>query len=253
MNSSPLNIKKNNVNRCLTGGKFVLTSAMLQPLNEKIYYAEKKHSTLGIPLGMRMAVILLEDESVMVYSPLPWTENLHTAVSTLGKVSLIFAPNQFHNLGIESWKQNNPEAKVLCSPELNQKLKGIADVEVTQEGGSLEQASEFFLEKIQGMPSVNELVLMHKPSNTLLVADLLFYFPDAGGLMSLYARANKVREFPSPPILWKLAVKDKALYKRSINRIRGWEIDSLFLCHGKCIRKNAEYEVSQGLATVFND
>jgi hypothetical protein len=128
---------------------------MLTALNERVHYGEKKHSTLGIPLGMRMAVILLEDKSVMVYSPLPWTEDLHKAVLTLGEVSLIFAPNQFHNLGIQSWKQNNPKAKVLCSPELNKKLKGIADIEVTQEGGSLEQASEFFLEKVQGMPAVN--------------------------------------------------------------------------------------------------
>ena len=236
----------------MTSIKSVLISAMLQKLNERVYYGEKKHHALGIPLGMRMAVILLEDKSLMIYSPLPWTEDLQKAVSKLGEVSLIFAPNQFHNLGVKSCKERNPEAKVLCSPELNKKLKGIADIEITQEGGSLEQASEFFLEKIQGMPAVNELVLMHKPSNTLIVADLLFYFPDSSGLMSLYAWINKIRDFPKPPILWNLAVKDKVVYKRSINRIRGWEVDSLFLCHGKCIETNAEHEVSQGLATVLD-
>jgi hypothetical protein len=103
--------------------------------------------------------------------------------------------------------------------------------------------------RIDGMPQVEEHVFLHKPSRTLIVADLVFNFAPATGWTSFMRRTLMgVKEHPDAARVYPLQVKDRAAYNRSIEKLFTWDFDHLITGHNEPIMGNAKPLLRAALA-----
>ena len=81
----------------------------------------------GVALGTRMAVFKLENEHLLVYSPVKLTESLEAELNALGKVKYIIAPNPFHHIYVNGYLKAYPEASFYCTAKLIKKRPDLKD------------------------------------------------------------------------------------------------------------------------------
>lgn len=193
----------------------------------------------GIALPASATVIRLPDRSLLVYSPIDFDDEAAAALGALGEVAHLVAPNRLHHLFAASAKARWPRAAVHAAPgvaakqpalAVDRELAGAGDADRAW-GGALE------LELVGGVPKLGEVVLFHRPSGTLVCADLLFRMQHRQNLRTRLAFAlmgvggGKLAQSRA----WGFARKDKTAARASAERILGWPIERLALCHGGAV------------------
>jgi len=197
----------------------------------------------GMPFGTRMAVIDT-GEGLLLISPVQATEARVAAVEALGTVRWILAPNPLHHLFVEGWRQVLPEAQLVAAPFLPARRPDIdwdvvldADLEVPWPD------EHVAVEVVYGHPSHVEVVVMHRPTATLLVADLV---QNLGHPEQDWSRVQReglalacmVRR-PGPPTDLKLTVDDPTTMAACADRIAAWAPTRIVPCHGPSIDEDA--------------
>lgn len=208
--------------------------------------------------------------SVAVFAPVTLTPEVRETVSSLGgKVKYIAALDMEHHLHVTSWKNAYPDAEVIAPEGLWEKRQSNPEFKNTpfhhvfmreksikgqQQSISEEFDAEFETEYVHGHGS-RELVFLHKPSRTLIEADLLFNLPareqysltneaaDCGILTRLVNPLLSTR----PPATWQkrfawyiLSPRDRGAFRESMQRIDRWGFDRLIPCHGDMIESGAK-------------
>src|SRR3954471_8249184 len=143
---------------------------------------------LGLRLTATMAVLRLSDGELLVYSPLRLTPGRRTAIEALGRVTHLYAPNLGHHSWIGEWAAAFPSARVHVPPGLSKKRRELRVDRV--EGEAPEPAFEGTIDeiRIEGC-RLGETALLHRPSRTLIVADLVHNVGrPVHGWTAIYAR-----------------------------------------------------------------
>lgn len=114
--------------------------------------------------------------------------------------------------------------------------------------------NEFNVEYIESIAS-QELVLLHKPSKTVIEADLLFNLPATEQFLKsgtsptsgvLFKLLTPVFSTKSPATWQKrlgwyvLSSKDRSGFAQSLRRIDSWEFDRIIPCHGDVIERDSK-------------
>lgn len=164
----------------------------------------------GVKIPSRSTVLRLEHGDLLVYSPIAEMPG----VDELGSVTHIVEPSRYHHLFVGAARSRWPDASVhQC---------GFGAVDPTVEAVH-----------IDGVPKIDEVVLFHRPSGTLVVADLFFNMT-AENWMSRIAfavtgvggdRVAQSRE-------WNWACKDKAAARASMKQVLALPIQRVAFCHG---------------------
>lgn len=218
-----------------------------------------------VKIGGRGTLIKLSSGALAIYSPVALTDEVRAAITARGgNVKYIIAPDIEHHIFITPWSRAFPDAQVIGVEGLPEKreaadqsedTRGVKfhhvysasnrhDLSVSPEFDA-EFAAEFF-------PSHQnkELALLHKPSRTLLEADLLFNLPATeqfsksgvspttgiftkifAGLMNMRGEATWQRR-----VLWYgPAGKDRQGFGESAARVAKWDFDRIVPCHGDVI------------------
>lgn len=175
----------------------------------------------------------------------------------------IIAPDIQHHLHITAWKKAFPDARILAPEGLWEKRQKTPEFKDTpfdyvfkKEGSphsiSEEFDHEFDVEYVHAHGS-RELVFLHKPSRTLIEADLLFNLPakeqyskteegsTANFLTRLVLPVLSVRT-PSTGhrrFAWWILANDRDEFQASMRRIIRWDFDRLIPCHGDVIETGA--------------
>ena len=71
---------------------------MLRQLDNNLWVAEQPLKFMGLPVGTRMTVIRLADNSLLLISPIEITPKIKQQLISLGTVKYLIAPNLFHHL-----------------------------------------------------------------------------------------------------------------------------------------------------------
>ncbi|BFZ56702.1 hypothetical protein PYCC9005_003750 [Savitreella phatthalungensis] len=210
-------------------------------------------------IGARATAVKLRDNSLLIFSPVAWSEEVESALEKLSgskptRVSYLVAPDREHYLQLRDYSQRFPEAKLIGVKELPEKLPGVTWHKVYGEAkyDNVEPgfADEFDVAYVSGHLN-HELVLLHKASRTLIEADLLFNLPateqyegvsSSAGILGwlspfrhLKADSGSHRWFNA-----NMAAKDKPAFKREIQEIARWQFDRIVPCHGEVIETNAK-------------
>jgi hypothetical protein len=148
-----------------------MTISLTKVVDDRIWALDRPVWFGGVKLRARTTVVRLEDGSLLLHSPAPPTEALSEALRALGPVGWLVVPNCFHHLGAPEAAARFPEARVVGPASAlarNQALR--FDVDIHAFG---EHVAEFESLPLQGVPFLDETVLHHRPTQTLLGADIV--------------------------------------------------------------------------------
>ncbi|KAJ6132283.1 hypothetical protein N7471_007498 [Penicillium samsonianum] len=142
-----------------------------------------------LQFGGRGTLVKLATGSLAVFSPVSLTPEVRETVESLGgNVQYITAPDIEHHLNLTPWKDAYPQAEILAPEGLYEKRQSNPEFKDTPfqhvfkkddklpRSISKEFDAEFESEYVYGHGS-RELVFLHKPTRTVIEADLLFNLP----------------------------------------------------------------------------
>lgn len=226
-----------------------MTSDALVPIAADVWHVPAP--SLRLPGGARMPIastlVRLPDRSLLLYSPVPLDEARAAAIAQVGEVAHIVAPNLWHHLYAKAAAERYPRATLHAAPGLAQKRSELKiDRELTEPDSAWGDALDALV--IAGAPKLNEVVLLHRPTGTLVCADLVFNLPAPETFMSrvLFAMTGVGGSRLAQSRAWKLAVRDRAAARASVERLLSWDVRRLSPVHGTPVDLDAA-----GLASVM--
>ena len=198
----------------------------------------------GARFEARMTIVRLGDGSLVVHSPGPLAAAVHDWMLTLGRVAVIVAPGNFHHLHVADCQCAFPDAQTWICPGVERRQRALRFDGVL--GGRLPASmqTEFEQAFVCGR-LMAEVALLHRPTRTLLLVDLVERFGDdtpnvnwmwrAG--MNLFGMWNRPALAPEYRIAgWK----DRATARAALERILAWDFDRVVIAHGDLIERDAK-------------
>lgn len=210
----------------------------LQKVGHRIWTASFELKALGLDFGRNVTVLQLATGELVIHSTAPFGESIEGEIRELGPVRWITDPMLDHDTFSKQGVAAFPEATFLA-PEGFVDLEGVAQRHLLPT--PVEWQGEIEVLKIEGAPSFAEHVFFHNPSKTLIVCDLLVNFPDKMGLWesTLLRLGLGPHRAPGTSRRLKLAIKDKAAFRKSIEKVLKWDFESVVVGHGKPIVEDA--------------
>jgi hypothetical protein len=127
----------------------------------------------GVRMRARTTVVRLRDGSLLLHTPAPITDALADELRALGPVRWLVVPNRWHHLGTPDAAIRFPEAKVVAPTSAlarNGELKLHLDIRAAE---FAERVPELETLPLDGVPFWDETVLYHRPTRTLIGADIV--------------------------------------------------------------------------------
>lgn len=188
----------------------------------------------GCTGSVRMSVIGDGDDLVL-YSPVALGRDHVAQIATRGRVGLIIAPNLYHHMFLRDAVAAFPEARVLVPEGLLEKIGPVDRAEVMAPGLDLRLPAELDHHLFAGH-AIRETSLFHRPSGTLVTADLLYnYHAEHYAAEKAFFWLVGIYGRPMVPFYHRFAIEDKGDVRRLIDRVRSWPVRQIVPCHGRII------------------
>ena len=221
----------------------------LTQFDEGVWVDSQPVSIVGMELTTTMTVLRLRDGELLLYSPISLTPERQAAVSALGRVAHLYAPNLFHHLYVGAWAAAFPDARLHAAEGLTKKRKDLRIDRV--HGGPREPAFTDLVDevRIEGC-RLGETALVFRPARLLLVADLVHNVGrPQGAWTKLYTRAMGFydRVALSRVLRWT-AFSDRSAARRSIDQLLGMPFERAIVGHGTPLRAGAKEALTSAFA-----
>jgi len=148
-------------------------SALTAVVPDRIWSLERPVWFSGARLRARTTVLRLDDGGLLLHTPAPPSDALAEQLRALGPVRWLVVPNCWHHLGAPAAAARFPEARLVGPASAlarNQALRLDLDI---HDASFREQVPELEALPLQGVPFWDETVLYHRPTQTLIGADLV--------------------------------------------------------------------------------
>ena len=221
----------------------------MTPFAEGVWLASDPVRIVGMRLSATMALLRLGDGSLLAYSPVALTAERRAAVAALGPVAHVYAPSLFHHRWAVDWAAAFPSARVHAPAAL---AKKEPDLRIDRAlGREPEPAFAGVVDElhIDGC-RLDETVLVHRPSRTLVVADLVHNVGRPEGAWArLYTRAMGFydRVALSRMLRWA-AFSDRAAARRSVDAVLAQPFERLVVGHGAPLAAGAREALAAAYA-----
>jgi hypothetical protein len=211
-------------------------SALTPVIADRIWTMNRPVWFSGVRLRARTTVIRLDDGSLLLHSPAPPSDALVEELRALGPVRWLVVPNTFHHLGTPPAKARFPEAQVIGPASALGKNKALAiDVDI-RDARLAELLPELEALPLDGVPFLDETVLFHRPTRTLLGVDIVLcaHAADhwtwrwAARVVGCYERLRV------PPDV-KKKIADKGAAARSVAGILARPAERLIVAHADIV------------------
>lgn len=223
-------------------------------------------------------MVKLQSGSLAVFSPVALTPNVQDKIQSMGNdVRYIAALDYEHHIFLGPWSKAFPQAHVIGVEGLPEKREGhkataglkFAHVFTQGNKGDVRISEEFdreFESEYFHAHANKELVFFHKPSKTMIEADLIFNLPateqysrtgihpTSGVLTNIF---NKIQNTQGSAIwqkrlTWHALAKDRKAFAQSAAAANRWDIQRIIPCHGDVIETNGK-SVYQKMMSWFLD
>lgn len=218
---------------------------VLEPIADGVWT-----STVEVPLlkVMRipaaMTVLALPGDELLLHSPVPLTPERKAEVDALGRVTHLYSPNSFHHLSLGFWSAACPHAKVHGSRALAKKRP---ELRIDRFQDAPEPAFHNVLDevRIDGF-LLEEAVLLHRASKTLVVADLVHHMTPTHRLTRWYASmAGFNGGVALSAVIRKTSFPDEAAARKSIDAVLALDFERIVVGHGSVITQNPKEQLAR--------
>jgi hypothetical protein len=219
---------------------------LLAPLATDVWVARRPLPLAVGDIGARMTVLRLPDRSLLLHSPVQLDASLSQALRELGTVKWLVGPNKVHHLFLGDSVKAFPDAALCGAPGLAQKRRDLAFRYVLAPERPPGWPESVKLQLVEGAPQMNEVALLHTPSRTLVLTDLVF---------------NVTRETPNharlfhwlvgatgrfgPHRLIRLFIRDRPAARRTLDRVLAWDFDRIVMSHGEVLETGGRRALEQ--------
>jgi hypothetical protein len=225
-----------------------------KPIGDSIWVKHFPFRLLGAPFGKTTTVIRLENGDLIIHSAAPLASEDVAAVGELGRPRWLMEGSRMHETFAASMRTLFPEATYLLPPRFPLSFDHLAPAEKLRVKGLPESwRGEVEMERIGGVPAVEEHAVWHRSSRTLILSDFVFNMAlDPGERVPFFLRwISGIKVFPATSRLVKFATKDKKAVAKSIDRILEWDIDQVVVGHGEIMTVNAKDLLKETLDWVY--
>lgn len=225
---------------------------MLVAFGKSIWLADgpRVKAAAGFCYPTRMAVITLPGDLLFIWSPVPLSADMKAALSAIGTVRHIVAPNSLHDSFLAEWQAAFPEASCHAAPGLAQKRPDISFASELSDCPNAGWASSLDQVVFFGNVITTEVVFFHRDSGTVIFTDLLQQMPLDwfSGWRRVVARLDLMTEDrPTVPRKFRLAFRDKAGARAALAKVQSWPVRKVVMAHGTPVMSDAQ----QVLDTAF--
>ena len=205
----------------------------LTNIAENIWEAVAPLKLPGLRMDHRMTVVRLANGELLVHSPIEYSAELKSSLLELGEPRWFVAPSRFHDMFWPQWFGAFPKARFVAAPGVKQDHRELPFSDVLEENTNLWDGEISVLE-IRGAPKLNEVALLHAPSRSLIVADLVFNIDATAqnALGRLFLRANGIYRKPGISRIYRSCIKERSAFIQSLQQIQSHPFDRLIIGHG---------------------
>jgi len=210
-----------------------MSDALIAHVAPGIHTIDTKQRFLGLEMGARMTILTL-DQGLLVHSPIAVEPS---QIAHLGDPRWVLAPNLFHHLYVGPWAEAGIET--WGAPGLPDKRKDVAFA------GTLTTRSHPFGPDIEVLPLscfdlTREVVVLHRPSRTLIVTDLVINLAQNAPRLTRWA-LRCACGYPGcrTTLLERVGMRRDAA-RRDLETIAAWDFDRLIMAHGEVIPRNGK-------------
>lgn len=103
--------------------------------------------------------------------------------------------------------------------------------------------------RLEGVPSMEEHAVFHRPSRTLIVADLFFNFGSEAPAWTRFLMLLAVGKKHDPGMArsMRLTARDKPALKRSLDAMMAWDFDRIIVGHGEIVESGGKRHAAEAL------
>ena len=207
---------------------------MLDRVADDVWTTERGQRFWGLETGTRMTIVRLSDGGLFVHCPVALDPETRCDVDALGPVRAVVASSLYHHLYVGEWIAAYPDASFHPCPGLERKRADLrwgavlGDAPETAWAADVDQAS--FTSRFE-----REIVFFHRRTRTLICADALLNLSYHPSRVTRIVAALMGNSGPGKGWPERIAVRDKKLGRRQVDRILQWDIDRIVLAHGALV------------------
>ena len=217
----------------------------IKKIDEGVWCLESYFLSLGCRGSLRMT-ILKTQSGLLLYSPVALNAEHVASIRALGKVTDIVAPNLFHHMYLRPCVAAFPDANCWVPEGLLEKIGPVDGAQIITPDiifGNDDNIKKFTLTGHR----IQETMIFHEPSRTLLTADLLYNYQSEqypAEKLFFWMIGNYGR--PNVAFYHRFSIKDKSSIQCMIDTVTSWPINRIIMSHGRIIE-------SADAGTIFAD
>lgn len=206
----------------------------MQAIADQLWIARFPLRLAGCEIGRTVSVIRLATGELVVHSTAPFEPAHVGAIETLGRPRWLVEATLLHDTYAAQGRRTFPSLPYLAPPGFPDSLESTPlDPAPAAWGDELE------VYPLAGMPKVREHLLFHRPSGSLIVADLFFNLVPGTWERLFFRTVAGIREFPAMSRLFRLMIRDRAAFRRSLEPVRDLPIERIIVAHGEPVLVDA--------------
>lgn len=216
----------------------------LQALGPEIWCVHRPRRVAGMQLGERMTVVRLAG-GLWVHAPVEWTASLGAELGPLGEVRHVVAPNGRLDFPLDGWRAHCRTALFWGAPGLPAALGKFPFSGELTPSPHAEWAGVLDQEILGGLSRRKEVVFLHRPSRSLIVAELALNLVGAlDALTRTLATLNGCAGRFGPSRMFKAGIRDPAAFAASLRRILAWDFDRVLVGHGEIVEHGGRHALA---------
>lgn len=199
----------------------------------------------GTRFNSRMSLVRLKNGNLFIHSPCRIDDHLKEQINALGKVEYIVAPGYYHYFYVVSAQQAFPEAETLICPGIERKMPFMKFDWFLGDRADDRLVDDFEQVLLRGNKYIWEVAFFHKPTQTLLLVDLIENFTDkthgvSWSLKLWWKLVFHMWQNPKPAPEYQFGWQNKDAARDSLTKILQWDFNTIILSHGDVIEQNAK-------------
>lgn len=212
----------------------------LVPVDSDVWIVEGPIvSFYGFPYPTRSVIVRLPNGTLWVWSPIPLDDELMTEVSEFGTVAHLVSPNKLHHLGLADWRAAFPAAKLWGMPSTVRKCRDLCFDGVLDDTPPVAWRGTIEHVQFRGSPLLEEMIFFHRPSRTVLLADLSealsrdFLARHWAPWQRLIARLWSITEAaPKAPLEVRWSTIRRCVARAATHRLLAYNPEKVIMAHG---------------------
>lgn len=212
-------------------------------VRDQIWLAPYPVKLAGARFEARMTLARRSDGALLVHSPGPVDDALRRRIETLGRVAVIVAPGNFHHLHVASCQRAFPDAETWICPGVERKQPALRYDGILGDTPPPCLSPDFALAGVFGR-LMSEVAMLHRPSGTLLLVDLIENIgdqtPGTNWLLKACWKLLGMWNVAVPAPEYRFGWRNRAENRAMLETILSWDFERIVLAHGDLIEHDAK-------------